>query len=113
MRRAAYRILREAQAEWLVAEGDRQLFAVWERGAGRLDMQTQLVPAETWRRRLLKPRQARSSRRAKLSADTLAREVIERCQGPRPTSLRSDAAEAILIGFWMTLELGWQRADLA
>ena len=40
----------------------------------------------------------------------LARRVIEWCGAPRPTSLRHDAAEAILIGLWGVLELGWVDA---
>ena len=36
-----------------------------------------------------------------------ARAVIEWSGAKRPTSLRHDAAEAILIGLWGALELGW------
>ena len=43
----------------------------------------------------------------KLTADGLARRNIEWSGAPRPTSLRHDAAEAILIGFWGVLEVGW------
>lgn len=37
----------------------------------------------------------------------LARQVITACGGKKPTRLRHDAAEAILIGFYGLLELGW------
>ena len=33
--------------------------------------------------------------------------MIEWSGAPRPTSLRHDAAEAILIGLWAALEAGW------
>ncbi|MBC8076709.1 MAG: hypothetical protein H7Y32_11595, partial [Chloroflexales bacterium] len=39
-----------------------------------------------------------------------ARRVIAWAGAPRPTSLRHDAAEAILIGLWGALEVGWLPA---
>jgi hypothetical protein len=44
---------------------------------------------------------------AKRRAIEMARRVIEWSDAPRPTSLRHDAAEAILIGLFGVLELGW------
>ena len=38
--------------------------------------------------------------------EPLARRVIEWSNAPRPTSLRHDAAEAILIGLWGVLQAG-------
>jgi hypothetical protein len=43
-------------------------------------------------------------------AAQLARNVIEWSGARRPTSLRHDAAEAILIGLWGVLSAGWLRA---
>jgi hypothetical protein len=40
-------------------------------------------------------------------AADLARRVIAWSNATRPTSLRHDAADAILIGLWSVLELGW------
>ena len=37
----------------------------------------------------------------------LARQVIEWSGARRPTSLRHDAAEAILVGLWAVLQEGW------
>jgi hypothetical protein len=37
----------------------------------------------------------------------LARRVIAWSEARRPTSLRHDAAEAILTGLWGVLEVGW------
>ena len=42
--------------------------------------------------------------------DAAARRVIEWSGAPRPTSLRHDAPEAVLIGFWGVLEVGWLDA---
>ncbi len=52
-------------------------------------------------------REQRSGVQAKESATDLARRVIIWSGARRPTSLRDDAAEAILIGLWGTLEVGW------
>jgi hypothetical protein len=55
---------------------------------------------EDWRKSLLLPYQRRSGADAKAAADGLARDVIDRSGAKRPTSLRHDAAEAILVGAW-------------
>jgi hypothetical protein len=65
------------------------------------------VDARVWRERLLLPRDRRSGVVAKEQADRLARRVIDWSGAPRPTSLRHDAAEAILVGLWGVLETGW------
>jgi hypothetical protein len=49
----------------------------------------------------------RSTRVAKRTAAEVARRIIEWSGAPRPTSLRHDAAEAILIGLWGAIVLGW------
>ena len=53
------------------------------------------------------PKDRRGRDRSKLTTDVLARRIIEWSGAPRPTSLRHDAAEAILIGLWGVLEAGW------
>lgn len=94
---------------WLLLEGGGRLADIWERAATRSRIPVQRITAETWRRRLLLPREQRSGTGAKQSADELARRVIGWSGAPRPTSLRHDAAEAILIGLWGVLELGWME----
>ena len=42
-----------------------------------------------------------------LGAGELARKVIAWAEASRPTSLRHDAAEAIMIGLWGLLRMGW------
>jgi hypothetical protein len=92
---------------WLYAEGDRRLFELWSREAERRGAEARLLQATAWRARLLYDREQRSGREAKESADPLARRVIDWSGAPRPTSLRHDAAEAILIGLWAVLSTGW------
>lgn len=94
---------------WLVLEGDRALAEIWERGARGLDVASLRVSAEVWRGKLLYPREQSSGPKAKQSADEMARKIIEWSGAPRPTSLRHDAAEAIVLGLWGVLEVGWLK----
>jgi hypothetical protein len=92
---------------WLVVEGGGPLADIWEHEALRRQVSVRRVSAETWRQQLLYPREQRSGLQAKQSADDLARRVIIWSGAPRPTSLRHDAAEAILIGLWGVIDVGW------
>jgi len=108
LRRAVQGILRaNPDVVWLVIEGGGPLADIWEREAGRRQIAVRRISAEDWRERLLHPRQHRNGLQAKHSADVLARRVIAWSAACRPTSLRHDAAEAILIGLWGVLDVGW------
>jgi hypothetical protein len=96
-----------AGLERLVVEGGGPLAEIWEREAARRGIGVRRIAAEAWRRELLYPREQRSGSQAKGRADELARRVIEWSGATRPTSLRHDAAEAILIGLWGVLDAGW------
>jgi hypothetical protein len=84
----------------LAVEGGGTLADVWLQEAARRGVPARRVHAEQWRTDLLLPRQQRTGRQAKKVAAELAREIIARAGGAKPTSLRHDAAEAILIGWW-------------
>lgn len=84
----------------LVVEGGGDLFVPWEKEAIRRGIDVTQVMGEVWRRQILLPRHRTSGKDAKAAADGAARDVIERSGAKRPTSLRHDAAEAILIGTW-------------
>jgi hypothetical protein len=84
----------------IVVEGGGDLFVPWQKEAARRGIPVTQVMGEEWRQALLLPHQRRSGAEAKAAADRLARDVIERCGAKRPTSLRHDAAEAILVGTW-------------
>jgi hypothetical protein len=84
----------------LVVEGGGELYRPWETEAARRGIVVRQVASEEWRRALLRPTERTSGADAKAAADGLAREVIERSGAKRPTSLRHDAAEAILVGVW-------------
>ncbi len=93
----------------VVLEGGGPLADAWESEAERRAIAVQHVSAEEWRGLLLLPREQRSGAQAKEVASRLARRVIEWSGAPRPTSLRHDAAEAILVGLWGALSAGWLR----
>lgn len=94
----------------VVVEGGGPLARLWERESTRRGLAFRQLSAEVWRAALLYPREQRSGAQAKHRAEALARRVIEWSQAPRPTALRHDSAEAILIGLWGVLELGWLGA---
>ena len=111
LRRAAHSILHDLpDLQWLVLEGGGPLAESWQKAAERQAIPVLQTSAEVWRQVLLYPRQQRSGVDAKQHADRLARAMIEWSGAPRPTSLRHDAAEAILIGLWGVLQVGWLPA---
>jgi hypothetical protein len=91
----------------LVLEGGGPLAEIWEHEAKRRGITVRRISAEDWRRMFLYPREQRTGLQAKRHAGEMARRVIARSQAPRPTSLRHDAAEAILLGLWGVLDAGW------
>jgi hypothetical protein len=108
LRRAAHGILREIpELTALVIEGGGNLAVVWEKEAALRGIAVRRVGAEVWRQLFLLAREQRSGVEAKRHAGEMARKVIDWSGAPRPTSLRHDAAEAILIGLWGVLQLGW------
>lgn len=112
LRRGAHGLLAELLPALaaVVIEGGGALAELWEREAGRHALELRRIGAEVWRQRFLYPREQRTGEQAKERADELARRVIEWSDAPRATSLRHDAAEAIMIGLWGVLELGWLAA---
>ena len=110
LRRRVHRLLRELKdLAWLVLEGGGPLATIWEREARRRGVAVRRISAERWRRELLYPREQRNGKQAKHRAEDIARRIIAWSDAPRPTALRHDTAEAILIGFWGVLEVGWLK----
>ncbi len=107
LRQGAHHLLEQLpDLEWLVVEGGGRLAEIWQREADRRQLQYRVLAAEEWRPQLLYPRQQRRGRLAKENAARLARRVISWSAAPRPTSLRHDAAEAILVGLWGVVHTG-------
>lgn len=108
LKRGAFGVLKDlAGVEHLVLEGGGRLADLWAKEGARRGLRVRVVDAHTWRQVLLYPRERRSGGEAKAAADTLARRVIAWSGASRPTSLRHDAAEAILVGLWGVLQTGW------
>lgn len=108
LKKAAYGLVGELDGlAHLVVEGGGPAADPWLREAERRGIPALQLHAPTWRELLLLSRDRRSGSDAKDRADVLARRVIEWSQAPRPTSLRHDAAEAILIGLWAVVDVGW------
>jgi len=111
LKRGAHGIVSDIpELDALVLEGGGALAELWSREGDRRGLTVLTTTAEVWRQLLLPPRQRTSGALAKQHADTLARKVIDWSGAPRPTSLRHDAAEAILVGLWGVLELSWLPA---
>lgn len=85
---------------YLVIEGGGPLAEIWKSMAKRSGIKTIQVFAEQWRKQLFYDRQIRDGEMAKNNAIELARKVIIESGLPKPTALRHDTAEAILIGLW-------------
>lgn len=101
LRKAVPQILRQyPKLVRLVVEGGGDLLVPWEKEAARRGIPVRQVMGEQWRASVLPPSARRTGEDAKAAAENLAREVIERSGAKRPTSLRHDAAEAILVGAW-------------
>ncbi len=105
----AWRLLGDGVTH-LVIEGGGGPADPWLKAAARRDLRVRQIGAEAWRAALLLDREQRSGSRAKAAADPLARAIIEWSGAPRPTTLRHDVAEAILVGLWGVLDLGWLPA---
>lgn len=105
-RGAAFLLDEHAALAWLYIEGGGALLLPWEREAQRRGIALRALSAERWRADLLYAREQRNGHQAKAQADTLARRVIAWSGAARPTSLRHDAAEAILLGLWAVVDCG-------
>lgn len=93
--------------EHVVVEGGGTVADPWLRECRRRNLGVRQVHAGIWREALILPRDRRTGADAKGQADVLARRVIDWSGAARPTSLRHDAAEAILLGLWGVVTLGW------
>ena len=111
LRRAVHGVLRGLpEVRWLVLEGGGNLAEIWTREAERIGIEVVRIAAERWREQLLYTREQRTGAQAKHHAGELARRVIDWSAAPRPTSLRHDAAEAVLVGLWGALHVGLLHA---
>jgi hypothetical protein len=88
-------------------EGDRHLADLWARAAERRGARVLRAAAESWRAIVLFPREARDGVTAKGSAVPLARRVVAWSGLSQPRTMVDDTAEAVLLGLWGVMEVGW------
>lgn len=111
LKKAAYGLAGEIEGlAQLVVEGGGPPAEPWVKEGRRREIPVLQVHAAAWRQPLLLSRDRRTGADAKEQADVLARRVIEWSGAARPTSLRHDAAEAILMGLWAVVRIGWLEA---
>ncbi|SKA71865.1 hypothetical protein SAMN02745704_00225 [Paucidesulfovibrio gracilis DSM 16080] len=106
LRRAANNLLHRHSPDLLILEGGGRLADIWLATAKKQDIATLQIQAEEWRKKLLPLRQRTSGKLAKQEAYALARKIVEWSGAKRPTSLRHDAAEAVLAGVYGLLKTG-------
>ncbi len=111
IKKAAWGVLRDIdELTHVVVEGDRLLAAIWRKVAEKRGLAFQVVTPETWRAVVLHPRERRDGSAAKKAAFELGEEIIRASDVPAPTGcLTSDVVEAVLIGQWAAIELGWRE----
>lgn len=108
LKKVIAKLLREdPRPTHLILEGGGPLTELWLSEAEKLAINSRQIHAQQWREQLFYARQHRSGSQAKREADGVARQVIEQLGGKKPTSLRHDTAEAVLIGLYGLLQLGW------
>lgn len=110
LKSAVYGIFNETpDISKLVLEGGGDLAEIWIKEATRRKIEIIQISAETWRNEFLYNREQRTGKQAKKNAGIVAEKVIRWSGTKRPTSLRHDAAEAILVGLWGMLKIGWLK----
>lgn len=95
------------QPTHIYLEGGGPLAELWQREALKLERIFVQLHAGQWREQLFYARQHPSGRVAKQQALVMASGVIDHLGHKKPTGLRHDTAEAILIGLYGLLDLGW------
>lgn len=91
----------------LYIEGGGPLLDVWRREANRRGIEVFTLHAEMWRADCLLPREQKRGSTAKRRAQEIARTLITHRASSAPTSLRHDAAEATLLGWWAIYQREW------
>jgi hypothetical protein len=92
---------------YVILEGGGDIARIWLKECRIRNISFRQIYAEEWRKDLFDPREVRTGEQAKQSAIQLAKKIISKCNGPKSTSMMDDAAEAILVGYWGLVQMGW------
>lgn len=104
----------------VVVEGDRVMQDLWsqfvdsENTSKKGNIELLPIVAEDWRHDLLLPSERKNGLSSKLCASQISRQIIYNSGlAVPPKKMNTDAAEAILIGYWGCIQKGWsiQRID--
>jgi len=108
LKKAVYPFLKQFKnLEFLIIEGGGKLSKYWEYVATQNSIEVIQTHAHVWRKELFLQKNITYSYKMKKHAERTAREIIEKSNLSQPKDLKHDAAEAILIGFWGCLQIGW------
>lgn len=91
----------------LIVEGNSELYKHWQKNAQKHQINLRQIYAEQWRKDCLSLKEQSDAKSAKEAAIKLAKHLIKRQSGQGAHSLRHDAAEACLMGWWGLVQLGW------
>ncbi len=109
LRRGIYTILHSLPyLRWVVIEGSRDMGKLWKKKAQSRGIGLKWIGSEIWRETLL-PHPNVPANILKEEAINVARRVIQIFNLSPPKKLNHNAAEAILIGLWGIIEVGWVR----
>ena len=113
LKRLAYQAIQRLPLDsYVFVEGGGSLLKLWQTPTERRLLNFYALHAEEWRIEVLAFKHRQRSTDAKTEAIKQARPLIFSQSGQRSTSLRHDAAEAILMGWWALYRIGWCPVDV-
>lgn len=113
LKRGAYGILKSCEnLQFLYLEGGGKLEKYWIKEAQKLGVKVIQLHAHDWRDEIYPAaKQQDKSKQTKIFAEKKALEILSKQNVPTPSSLTHDVAEAILIGYYGCLHLGWIKTQ--
>lgn len=92
----------------LYIEGGGKLEKYWSKEAAKLGVKVNQLHAHDWRKEIYPTAKHQDkSKQTKIFAEKKALEILSKQNAPAPSSLTHDVAEAILIGYYACLQIGW------
>ncbi len=109
LKKGVYGILKSCEnLQYLYLEGGGKLEKFWIKEAKKLGVKVIQLHAHDWRNEIYPAAKHQDkSKQTKIFAEKKALEILSKQDAPTPSSLTHDVAEAILIGYFGCLQLGW------
>lgn len=105
LKKAVSDVLKKHQVRWLILEGGGDIVDIWEGQAKKMGIAFLHLHAMEWRSAVLHGKDWETNF-AKEQAIKWARKIIGYCGGRQQKTIRHDAAEAIICGFYMLIKEG-------